>query len=99
MTREEIVRSFQYNMTNAFIEDWYKKNHERYTEEIEDVFYEGAEAAQKYLVEKACKWLGKHINKTTSIDADGYWGDDYLEVNNYDDEDMFLSAFRKAMEE
>lgn len=52
MTREEIVRSFQYNMTNAFIEGWYDKNHERYTEEIEDVFYEGAYAAQKYLIEK-----------------------------------------------
>lgn len=69
-------------------------------------FIEGAKWAdanpqfsKEEFIEKACKWLGKHINKTTNIDADDDWGDDYLEVSNYDDEDMFLSAFRKAMEE
>ncbi len=74
--------------------------------DIQLAFIKGAEWADAHpqfsreeFIEKACKWLGKHINKTASIDADGDWGDDYLEVNNYDDEDMFLSAFRKAMEE
>lgn len=67
MTREEIERSFQYNMTNAFIKGWYEKNHERYTEEIEDVFYEGAEAAQKYLIEKMSRFFDEHIYD------DAYW--------------------------
>lgn len=60
---------------------------------------DGVRLADKTMIEKACKWLEKHILKTTSVDEDGDWGDDYLEVINYDDEDMFLSAFRKAMEE
>ena len=87
MTREEIVRSFQYNMTNAFIEGWYEKNHEWYTEEIEDVFYEGAEATQKYLIEKACKWLENNTN----------WNLNYYGGNNPNKGK--IEDFRKAMEE
>ena len=90
MTREEIVRSFQYNMTNAFIEGWYEKNHERYTEEIEDVFYEGAEAAQKYFIEKACEWFINSLNQLHNEYGNR------LEFANKND---FIKAFKKAMEE
>lgn len=89
MEREETVRSFQYNMTNAFVKGWYEKNHEKYTEEIEDVFYEGAEAAQKYLIEKACEWLEQHVND------DKYYsciGEETLIP-------YLIEDFKKAMEE
>lgn len=94
MTREEIVRSFQYNMTNAFIEGWYANNHERYTEEIEDVFYEGAEAAQKYLIEKACKWLRENVNMYSYVLK--VEDTEYLQVHF---NDSLIEDFSKAMEE
>lgn len=56
MTREEIERSFQYNITNAFIE-WDKAVNAEYKEENEEAFYQGAYASQKYLIKKACEWL------------------------------------------
>ena len=87
MTREEIERSFQYNMTNAFIEKWYDKNAARYTEEMENIFYAGAYAAQRFLIDKACEWLK---NET------------YLSVNDNTgslDEEHLILRFRKAMEE
>lgn len=93
MTREEIVRSFQYNMTNAFIEGWYEKNHERYTEEIEDVFYEGAEAAQKYLIDKACKWLENNFVYFVSGAKRGVHSNQFATV------DEMVNKFRKALEE
>lgn len=56
MTREEIERSFQYNMTDAFIK-WDKAVNAEYKEENEEAFYQGAYASQKYLIKKACEWL------------------------------------------
>ena len=70
-------------MANAFIEGWYEKNHERYTEEIENVLYEWAYAAQKYLIEKACEWLEGTLRM--------YAG--------YSDTADLVDSFRKAMEE
>ena len=93
MTREEIERSFQYNMTDAFIKGWYEKNHERYTEEIEDVFYQGAYSAQKYLIEKACKWIDDvHISKYLSCIFSGAANISFIS-------DDFIRDFKKAMEE
>ena len=88
MTGEEIVRSLHYNMANAFIEGWYEKNHERYTEEIENVFYEGAYAAQKYLIDKACEWLRKHSSA----------GDEVATIQFNSLEEM-IESLKKAMEE
>lgn len=87
MSREQIERNFQFNMTNAFVEKWYNKNTERYTEEIENIFYAGAYSAQRFLIDKACEWLKNEA---------------YFSVNDntgsLDHEDL-ISRFRKAMEE
>ena len=48
----------------------------------------GAEMAVKTIIEKACKWL---IN----IDFDGY---DFRDCDESFDNDLFVDAFRKAME-
>lgn len=82
MTREEFERSFQYNMTNAFVE-WDKAVNTEYNEDNEIAFYEGAYAAQKYLVEKACEWLESSIRP--------YAG--YSETSD------IVDAFKEAMEE
>ena len=100
MTREELERMFQFNMTDAFIKGWYEKNHERYTEEIEDVFYEGAYAAQKYLIEKACKRLRENMYIEHIFERDE---DEepvqYVCASASDSVDEFVNNFRKAMEE
>ncbi len=74
-------------MTNAFIEKWYDKNAARYTEEIENIFYAVAYAAQRFLIDEACEWLKNEA---------------YFSVNDntgcLDHEDL-ISRFRKAMEE
>jgi hypothetical protein len=86
MTREEIERSFQYNMTNEFIK-WDKAVNAEYKEENEEAFYQGAYAAQKYLIEKACKWLENNTNWNLN-----YYGGNNPNKGKIDD-------FRKAMEE
>lgn len=86
MTREEIERSFQYNMTDAFIK-WDKAVNAEYKEENEEAFYQGAYAAQKYLIEKACKWLENNTNWNLN-----YYGGNNPNKNKIED-------FRKAMEE
>jgi hypothetical protein len=86
MTREEIERSFQYNMTNEFIK-WDKAVNAEYKEENEEAFYQGAYAAQKYLIEKACKWLENNTN----------WNLNYYGGNNPNKGK--IEDFRKAMEE
>lgn len=90
MTREEIERSFQYNMTNEFIK-WDKAVNAEYKEENEEAFYQGAYAAQKYLIEKACEWLVMNAS-------------DYIISTTEDTDDCVVSLdmvedFRKAMEE
>jgi hypothetical protein len=86
MTREEIERAFQYNMTEAFIK-WDKAINAEYKEENEEAFYQGAYAAQKYLIEKACKWLENNTNWNLN-----YYGGNNPNKNKIED-------FRKAMEE
>lgn len=80
MTREEIVRSFQYNMTNAFIE-WDKAVNTEYNEDNEKAFYEGAYAAQKYLIDKMSKFFYEHIYD------DAYWtcDDEFVSCRFVDD--------------
>jgi hypothetical protein len=86
MTLEEIERAFQYNMTEAFIK-WDKAINAEYKEENEEAFYQGAYAAQKYLIEKACKWLENNTN----------WNLNYYGGNNPNKGK--IEDFRKAMEE
>jgi hypothetical protein len=86
MTREEIERAFQYNMTEAFIK-WDKAINAEYKEENEEAFYQGTYAAQKYLIEKACKWLENNTNWNLN-----YYGGNNPNKNKIED-------FRKAMEE
>ena len=56
---------------------------------FEEGFIEGAEWANKTMIEKACKWL---IN----IDFDDFHFRDCDETFN---NDLFVDSFRKAMEE
>lgn len=99
MERKEIERLFQYNMTNAFIE-WDKAVNTEYNEDNEKAFYEGAYAAQKYLIEKAHMWLVKHTT-TEFVQVDEY--DDNPDAfvrgigakNSFD----FIMDFVKVMEE
>ena len=86
MAREEIERSFQYNMTNAFIE-WDKAVNTKYNEDNEKAFYEGAYAAQKYLIKKIDKWID-------TIDFDmRYWNpEEGVCVGD------FMEDLRKVME-
>lgn len=84
MTREDIERSFQYNMTDAFIK-WDKAVNAEYKEENEDAFYQGAYAAQKYLIEKAYEWLKLNLGNPKNAHP--------ILVNH------LIDNFRKAMEE
>lgn len=93
MTREKIERSFQYNMTNAFIE-WDKAVNTEYNEDNEKAFYEGAYAAQKYLTEKACKWLRENVNKYSYVME--IEDTKYLKVHFTD---SLIEDFKKVMEE
>ena len=87
MTREEIERAFQYNMTEAFIK-WDKAVNAEYKEENEEAFYQGAYEAQKYLIEKACEWLSNNKDNYI-IDIEGETVVDSI----------IIEDFRKAMEE
>lgn len=91
MTREEIEKNRQYQLTGAAIE-YCRKEHPHYDGEIlgeiVDSFEAGAEWEHKRLVEKACKWL--LTNKDNYIiDIEGE-----TLVDN-----QIIKDFRKAMEE
>ena len=92
MTREEIEKNRQYQLTGA-ASDYCRKELPHYDGEalgeITDAFEAGAEWEHKRLVDKACKWLEKHIND------DKYYsciGEETLIP-------YFLDDFRKAVEE
>jgi hypothetical protein len=93
MTREEIIRSFQYAMTNAFIE-WDEAVNTEYNEDNEKAFYEGAYAAQKYLIEKTCKWLKENVNKYSYVLK--VEDTKYMEVHFTD---SLIEDFKAVMEE
>ena len=92
MTREEIERSFQYNMTDAFIK-WDKAVNAEYKEENEEAFYQGAYAAQKYFIEKACEWLGNNFVCFLQGAKRGIYSNQFVNVNE------MVDNFKKAMEE
>lgn len=96
MTREEIEKNRQYQLTGAAI-DYCRKELPHYDGEalgeITDAFEAGAEWEHKRLVEKACGWLKENL-------SEGYDPDNYPMVRCYDiDMEDFIADFRKAMEE
>ena len=96
MTREEIERNRQYQLTGAAI-DYCRKELPHYDGEalgeITDAFEAGAEWEHKRLVEKACEWLKENL-------SEGYDPDNYPMIRCYDiDMEDFIKDFRKAMEE
>ena len=82
--REEIVKA-----TKECREDYVGLGRYLTSDDIADAFEEGAEWADKTMIEKACKWL---IN----IDFDDFHFRDCDETFN---NDLFVDSFRKAMEE
>lgn len=96
MTREEIEKDRQYQLTGAAI-DYCRKEHPHYDGEalgeITDAFEAGAEWADKTMIDKACKWLDDNFmnliwGKTRSVYAGG----------NFATVDEMIADFRKAME-
>ena len=92
MTREDIEECFSYHAAGAALE-YYEQEYlqPRISDSMHvvDAFEAGAEWAQKYLIEKACKWLELHIND------DKYYsciGEETLVPYLIDD-------FKRAMEE
>lgn len=94
MTREEIEKNRQYQLTGAAI-DYCRKEYPHYEGEafgeIADAFEAGAEWKHKMLVEKAVNWLVMNAS-------------DYAISTTDDDNDCVVSLdivedFRKAMEE
>lgn len=86
MTREEIEKNRQYQLTGAAI-DYCRKEHPHYDGEalgeITDAFEVGAEWEHKRLIEKACEYLESVLEHDL-----GYYG-----------AAEFADTFRKAMEE
>lgn len=73
MTREEIEKNRQYQLTGAAI-DYCRKEHPHYDGEtlgeITDAFETGAEWEHKRLIDKACEWLSKNKDNYI-IDIEG----------------------------
>ena len=82
--KQEIVKA-----TKECREDYVGLGRYLTPDDIADAFEEGAEWANKTMIEKACKWL---IN----IDFDDFHFRDCDETFN---NDLFVDSFRKAMEE
>ena len=86
MTREEIEKDRQYQLTGAAI-DYCRKELPHYDGEalgeIVDAFEAGAKWAQNEMVDKACEWLEDKLRM--------YAG--------YSDTVDLVDSFRKAMEE
>lgn len=86
MTREELERMMSYHSAEAsftYLKENSSEKRELETGDITDAFVDGAEWAQKYLINKACEWLQSDLEGTL-----GY----YATVD-------FINDFRKAMEE
>lgn len=93
MTREEIEKNRQYQLTGAAIE-YCRKEHPHYDGEmlgeITDAFEAGAEWEHKRLIAKACEWL---------ISSFAHIQDEYGRILEFGNKDVFIEAFKKAMKE
>lgn len=98
MTREEIEKNRQYQLTDAAIE-YCRKEHPYYDGEtlgeITDAFEAGAEWEHKRLVEKACEWLRRNYTNYMINDLSKYV-EDVCSFDIFDD--SLVNDFRKAME-
>ena len=96
MTREELEKNRQYQLTGAAIDYCRKENPHHGGEalgEITDAFEAGAEWEHKRLVDKACEWLWNEIYERV--------GDSEIRESLYDDNYRanLVGAFKEAMEE
>lgn len=85
MTRREEINQQAEEYRQPYRDGGYRLS----SKDVRDAFEEGAEWADRTMIEKACKWL---IN----IDFDDFHFRDCDESFN---NDLFVDAFRKAMEE
>lgn len=89
MTREEIVATRQYQLTDAAIE-YCRKEHPHHDGEtlgeITDAFEAGAEWGHKYLIEKVKKYLREYIIL-------------YVWATDLGKREVWFDDFRKAMKE
>lgn len=89
MTREEIEKNRQYQLTGAAI-DYCRKELPHFEgeafAEVADAFEAGAEWEHKRLVEKACEWLLDNAHL-------------YVYATNRDKRALLFDNFKKAMEE
>lgn len=97
MTREEIEKDRQYQLTGAAI-DYCRKEYPHYDGEalgeITDAFEAGAEWEHKRLVEKACEWLKENVSKYSYVIK--VEDTEYRKVHFTD---SLIEDFRKAMKE
>ena len=99
MTREEIEKDRQYQLTGAAI-DYCRKELPHFEGEafgeIVDAFEAGAKWEHKRLVDKACAWLRRNYTNYMIQDLSKYVKD----VCSFDIfGDSLVEDFRKAMEE
>lgn len=105
MTREEIEKDRQYQLTGAAI-DYCRKEYPHYDGEmlgeIVDAFESGAEWEHKRLVEKAKEWLENTLYIHTEIENDRDFNEicrtDWV-TSGYDSVEDFINSFCKYMEE
>lgn len=66
------------------------------------IFIQGAEWADKTMIDKACEWLSKTLYIHTEAIEDKHWNEtktyDWV-TSDYDSVSDFIDGFRKAMEE
>lgn len=90
MTREDIEKCFSYHEAGAAMK-YYEQEQERLGEiegdDVVNAFEAGADWAQKFFIDKACKWL----RKTAHFYVSDFTGE--LDDNG------LIEDFRKAMEE
>lgn len=96
MTREEIEKDRQYQLTGAAI-DYCRKEYPHYDGEmlgeIVDAFEEGVEWEHKRLVEKACEWLENNFVCFLQGAKRGIYSNQFVTVNE------MVDNFKQRMEE
>lgn len=94
MTRKEETNnaSYAYWINNyANIEFIDEEEKELHTQDIQDSFINGAEWADRTMIERACEWLRIELDKMEEVH--------YIHVHGFDAERRkeFLEQFKKAM--
>jgi hypothetical protein len=96
MTREEIEKDRQYQLTGTAI-DYCRKEHPHYDGEalgeITDAFEEGAEWEHKRLNEKAYEWLENNFVCFLQGAKRGIYSNQFITVNE------MIDNFKRTMEE